>query len=101
VNLPTSLRSWIPRLAINAAYRAVFTSPEGERVLRDLMMRGGVLETSVVEGDAGLTHFKEGRRSLVLDIIAELRFTEGDILRLARERSSEGPTPPQFEQDAA
>jgi hypothetical protein len=46
-----------------------------------------------------LTHFKEGRRSLVLDIINELRWDEEDIAKLARERAE--VEPPQFEQEAA
>jgi len=81
------IRKFLPRLAINASYRAVFDSPEGERVLHDLMQRAGILETSVIEGDAGMTHFKEGRRSVVLDILAELQWSESDIARAARERS--------------
>lgn len=98
MTLTDAIRRLRPRLAVNAAYRAVFESPEGDKVLRDLMQRGGLLETSVVEGDAGLTHFKEGRRSLVLDIMSELRWTEADILKLARQRE---PGPPEFEEEAA
>jgi len=86
-----ALRRWIPRLAINAAYRAVFTSPDGEKVLRDLMKRGGLLETSMVEGDPHLTAFKEGKRAVILDVLAELRWSEKEIAGLARERQEELP----------
>lgn len=89
--LGTVLQGWLPRLAINAAYKAVFDSPDGVRVMRDLMIRGGLLETSAVEGDPHMTHFNEGRRSLVLDILKELRWSETDIAELARERDQPPP----------
>src|SRR5262245_54069559 len=94
-----TIRRFMPRLAVNAAYRAVFDSPEGEKVLKDLMIRGGLLETSTIPGDPHMTHFRDGRRSLVLDILAELQWSESQIARLAREQSPGNL--PQPEEEAA
>jgi hypothetical protein len=48
-------------------YKNVFSTPEGKRVLFDLMDRGDVLNTH------GGDPFKEGRRSLVLEIMKKVK----------------------------
>jgi hypothetical protein len=71
------------------AYQQVFGTPEGQIVLHDLLARCGVLETSVVHGDPYVTHFREGRRSVGLDLLHKLRWTEGDLHQLALAQTSE------------
>ena len=75
--------------AIRQAYHAVFASDDGKLVLHDLLQRGGLLETSAVSGDAFMTHFKEGRRSVALEIIHKLRWTEAEMLQLALQRTGD------------
>lgn len=51
-------------------YHAVFTGTEdGKRVMKDLMLRNFIAQTTIVAGDAQLTAFNEGRRAAVLDIM--------------------------------
>lgn len=80
------LRRFKRQLAVKAAYRDVFDTPEGQMVFRDLARRSGLHETSFEPGDPQHTAFKEGRRSLFLEILQQLRWTEGEIAQLARER---------------
>jgi hypothetical protein len=81
------MQRWLRKRRLAAAYRAVFGSPEGKLVLADLLRRGGILETSHVPGDACSTAFQEGRRAMALDIIAELRWSDGELVQLAQQRS--------------
>ena len=82
--------SFIKRLIrVNRSYQAVFDTREGGLVLRDLLVKGGVLETSFTPGDPEATAFKEGRRSLALEIIEALRWSEGELVKLAQERTSD------------
>lgn len=80
------LRHFRRALRIKAAYRETFESPAGTLVLRDLLRRAGALETSMEPGDPGMTAFREGRRSLALDVLQQLRWSEGELAQLARER---------------
>ena len=77
------------RARLGRAYHAVFGSPEGKLVLADLLGAAGMLETSHMPGDSCGTAFQEGRRSLGLHVLDHLRWTETELLRLARERTSD------------
>lgn len=74
-----------PILRVKAAYRETFEPPAGQMVLRDIARRGGMFETSM-EPDAHMTSFKEGRRSLALEIFQMLRWSDGEIAQLATQR---------------
>ena len=75
--------------AIRSAYHLVFNSPEGKLVLHDLLAAGGVLETSMTPNDPQGTAWREGRRSLALEIIHKLRWTEGEMMALALARTQD------------
>lgn len=70
------------RIAMTKAYKEVFNSIDGRIVLRDLMKKAGLLSAEAGEFDAG-------RRSLMLEILAELRFDEEKLLEVATERMDE------------
>lgn len=67
-------------------YRHVFTQPEGERVLLDLMRRSGVLSVAHVEADSHSTAFNDGKRALLLEILRLLRWSEAQLLELAKQQ---------------
>ena len=88
---------------LNEAYRAVLASENGRMVLRDLLDRSGVLAASgVPNGNGGFTSgsetfWREGRRSVGLDLIARLnRITHyayaGLVEEIAREAETERAT---------
>lgn len=71
------------------AYHAVFGTPEGQLVLHDLLRRCGMLETSQVNGDPHMVAFREGRRSVGLDLVHAMRWTEAEVIQLALARTGE------------
>lgn len=75
------------RARLNEAYRITFDGTEGKRVLADILEKAGVLQTSVVAGDAYMTAFNEGKRALALTIIDEMRWSPMQLLALAEERT--------------
>lgn len=50
-------------------YSQVFTTPEGQYVLNDLMQVCHMLSPTHVTGDAHETAFREGKRNVVLRIL--------------------------------
>ena len=75
------------RTALARAYREVFAGSAGHLVLTDLLRSAGVLEVATVRGDPAMTHFNDGRRSLGLLLIERLRWSEGELLKLAEDRA--------------
>lgn len=74
------------------AARRVFDSPDGKIVLAWLARESGMLSTTVAvdadgHTDAEMTLINEGKRILFLTITMALRWTEGEILALAQERT--------------
>lgn len=63
------------KVALHQSYQNVFTTPDGERVLRHLMKSGFVLSSTFVKGDPYATALNEGSRRLALSI---LRFVHKD-----------------------
>lgn len=55
------------RLVLHKAYKIIFDSAEGQRVLADLEQRG-FYNHNLFDTDPGRMAFNEGRRSLVLHI---------------------------------
>lgn len=76
------------QVAIALAYKSIFESPDGRLVLTDLMHRAGVLH-AVHEDLPGQNDYNNGRRSLVLDILKQLRFNEAALLELSQARLDE------------
>ena len=85
----------------SAAYSAVFATPEGEIVLQDLLREGGLLASSVVEGDAYATHRKEGRRELALHIVHRLSWSESQVAAFAQAQAGEAVALASMTQEAA
>lgn len=76
------------------AARAVFDSPDGKLVLAWLAKSAGMLETTVaIDGtgrcDPDMSLVNAGKRILFLEIVTALRWTEGEILALAQQRTEE------------
>jgi hypothetical protein len=77
--LPGPLRR---RVVLIKAYKDVFGSVDGQFVLKDLIGRAGILEAEPGK-------FAAGRRSIVLEILKDLRFDETALMALAAERLDE------------
>lgn len=54
-----------------AAYKRLFTSPDGKEVLADLASKANFDRTSF-DPTPGVTDFNEGRRSIVLEVFSNL-----------------------------
>lgn len=67
------------KLEVIEAYQAVFRSPNGEIVLKDLMKIHHVL-SNTFNGDANQTIFKEGERNVVLRILSLLNMDAANLL---------------------
>lgn len=91
INAATTLRkqidAWKRERATVGAYKAVFTSAQGDIVLRDLMIQCGLLSVSHVSGDSHDTAFNEGKRAVVLFILERLRWSEPELMKLAAEQT--------------
>lgn len=57
------------RIGLQESYAAVFSTPDGERVLRHIMRAGNIAQSSFVQGDPHGTSFREGQRHLALSIV--------------------------------
>ncbi len=53
------------------AYQNVFKTSDGEKVLKDLLFRCGILRDNFT-GDVNLLLIREGERRVVLDILQKL-----------------------------
>jgi hypothetical protein len=74
---------------LTRAWRALEESPGGKMVLGDLLGACGVLEVSHTPGDSHDTAYRDGRRSIGLHVLERLRWTETELVELARRRSAE------------
>jgi hypothetical protein len=54
------------------AYKSVFKSEDGQKVLWDLMKLNSFMQDSYVQGDPYSTAYNEGRRSVVLYILQKI-----------------------------
>lgn len=70
---------------LNAAYKRVFSSAEGQRVLKDLLRVGNYTKTIHVAEDQGRgTALLEGRRQVVIHILDHVGMSPLDADDLAR-----------------
>lgn len=77
------------RGALASAYTTIYRMPEGKMMIDDLLRKSGLLETSHVMGDAYTTAFRDGRRAMGLEILDAMRWTEGELVKLAQEQTAE------------
>lgn len=80
-----SLAAFKMRVQRGRIYREVYDSPQGRRMIHDLLRKCGVLESAPAED----SRFFEGRRSVALEILNELRWSEGEMIALAEEQTTE------------
>lgn len=72
------------RMQIAGDYHTVYNMAEGERMIVDLLRESGVLSVSHVAGDPGSSAFNDGKRAMGLYLIQRLRWSEGQLVKLAR-----------------
>lgn len=67
-------------------YNITFSTPEGKRVLKDLMKFCGYKASSYVPGDTGATCVNEGLRLAILRILKFVEMDEAELTRLSQLR---------------
>ena len=72
-----------------AAYQRIFSSPEGERVLLDLVKVARLDIPTFAAGDPHETSYREGERSIVLRIIKTINTDPAYVLELLAGQSEE------------
>jgi hypothetical protein len=72
------------RAAIANAYHAIYALPAGKIVIDDLLGKSGLLEVSPAED----CRFYDGRRSMGLEILDAMRWSEGELVQLAKEQAA-------------
>ncbi len=65
-------------------YSIVFSSPEGQRVLHDLLRSAHVLEPTF-DREPNVAAFNEGQRNVALRIMSILQYTPTDFVGIAQE----------------
>lgn len=73
-----------------AMYRAVFDTPQGQRVLSDICKHSFVFDSTFVRGDSHETSLNEGARRLALSILRILRKDMRELMKLNEELEEEG-----------
>lgn len=77
------------RMQVAGDYHAVYNMPEGERMIIDLLRESGVLSVAHVAGDPGTSAFNDGKRAMGLFLIQRLRWSEGQLVKLARMQTAD------------
>lgn len=72
-------------------YRRVFGTPEGRRVLADLLREAGLREELLAPGDPLGTGHGLGRRRVGLHIVAILEMSDAEIMRLVGQAPETAP----------
>lgn len=72
----------IGRAELHASYVRVFSTPDGERILRHILKQGGASKSSFVEGDPHKTSFNEGKRALALGIARFANLDHNKVLEM-------------------
>ncbi|WP_144079407.1 hypothetical protein [Candidatus Liberibacter americanus] len=76
-----ALRELFEKAEANKAdYKCVFSSEEGQRVFKDLMREGGLLEVSA-SVDTNQLAFEAGKRYMVVYIARTFSLTPDDIIQ--------------------
>jgi hypothetical protein len=69
-------------------YGQVFSSPEGKLVLLELLRECGLLECALELGDPNTTAFNVGKQAIGQHLLQNLRYSEGELLALARAQTT-------------
>lgn len=77
------------KLSLANAYQTVYESPDGRLVMLDIMREARILSVAHVDGDPGASSFNDGARSIGLYICERLRWSEGELIELARQQTSD------------
>jgi len=67
-----------------ALYERVFETEDGKEVLADLCVRNFIFSPCMVPGDPYHTHFNDGRRAVVADLLSYLNVSVADLERMER-----------------
>ena len=70
-------------------YRLAFGGASGQRVLADLSVRCGLIQTSWDSDGAEATAFREGRRRVMLEIIELINADPAAAIRMAQSGQTE------------
>ena len=76
------------QIANGRTLQKVFASPDGKRVLFYLMQKGGLL-SAAHEEIPGLNDYNNGRRAVVVELMADLRYDYGRLYELSLQRLDE------------
>ncbi len=71
------------------AYRSVFNSPEGKKVLADLRRFCRATTPTADVNNVQATYLLEGRREVWCRLMAHLQLTDEDVYNLIEENSNE------------
>ena len=70
---------------LKADYETTFGTDAGKRVLADLCGRHFVFSSAMVPGDPYHTHYNDGRRSVVTDLMSFLSVSVAELEQLERQ----------------
>jgi len=70
-------------------YRVTFGGATGQRVLADLLMRCGVMQSSWADDGADAVAFREGRRRIGLEVIEMINADPAAAIRMAQSGQTE------------
>lgn len=87
--LASSVPPLTRRARLGRDYRRIFDDPLNRAVLEDILRSCGLLESSVRSPDPHETAYFEGRRAVGLELLEQLRWTEGELVAHARRRTQE------------
>lgn len=79
MGISEELKLQLDRMSVAGDYKAVFLSQRGRKVLKDLA-KNCYYDTDTLHPDALKMAHREGRRSVVLDILSKLSYTMDDML---------------------
>ena len=69
-------------------YKVVFESPEGKRVLKDLMAFCHYRDSTFVPNDVGMSAFNEGKRRVLLRVISLMNIPEERLNEILHEQQN-------------
>ena len=76
------------RLTLLQAYKRLFSSDEGQMVLKDLVSTHGMLSTSF-KSDVNDMIFREGERNVILRILDKISYKEEQLMKLIKQIEGE------------
>jgi hypothetical protein len=68
-------------LTVHEAYQTVFSSPQGQRVLRHILQNNFVMSPAHVAGDPHTSAMREGQRICAMQILRHFTRDHGEIQR--------------------